>query len=450
MNAEPSKKKFFIGGIPTLHPHAAGIDIGDTFHAVAIMNEKGEFETREYLSFTEDLSALVAWLREAGINTVAMESTGVYWLNLYLMLEEAGIESYLVNAKHVKNVSGRKKDDTDAIWLQRLHSCGLLQRCFQPKDRTIRTYIRQRRKLILLESDHVRRMQKALELMNIKLHVVISDLLGKTGLSIVEAILAGEHDPKELIKFKDPRIRKSTDEEILKALEGIWKEEYLFLLNQAYEGYLFYKSQIEACEQKIHEELTRQIAKLQEGDITEITDIPEKKKKKRPQKNQLDFDAGTLLEKWTGVDLCAIPGIGPTTALELIAEIGTDMNHWKSAKHFSAWLNLVPNTKITGGNIISSKMQKKKNYAGLSLRMAASTLYRNKSPLGDYYRKMRSRLGKKGGVVATANKMARIIYTMLKTKQAYDESLLNENNVKWKEQRLKYLEKQLQILKKAS
>jgi len=445
-SAPKFKKKKFSQGLPVYNPHAAGIDIGDTKHDVAISDGLGGHEVREYLSYTEDLAHLVAWLVSEGITTVAMESTGVYWLNLYLMLEEAGIEPYLVNARYVKNVTGRKKDDTDAIWLQKLHSCGLLQKSFQPEPeiRVLRTYVRQRKNLITIASDSVRRMQKALELMNIKLHAVISDILGKTGLEMVVAILNGETEPDELLKLKDPRI-KASDEEIRKSLAGIWKEEYLFMLRQAYDAYMFYQSQIKSCEEKIKEHLLRQTAKVLEGDITEMGAA-----KKKPKKNQLCFNAQDMLKAIVGVDLCEIEGISEVSCLELISEIGTDMSKWKSSKHIAAWFNLAPNTKITGGKIISSKMQKKKNHAGQTLRMAASTLSKSKSPMGDYSRKMKARLGKRAGVVATAHKLARIIYTMIKEQRPYDKDIIRNDQEKWKAKRIKILEKQLDQLKKAA
>lgn len=437
----------FSQGLPVYNPHAAGIDVGDTAYEVAINDGDGGHAVRKFQTFTEDLTTLVDWLVSAGITTVAIESTFIYWLNLYLLLEEAGIEPYLVNAKHVKNVTGRKKDDTDAIWLQRLHSCGLLQKSFQPEAevRALRNYVRQRKNLIRLGSDSVRRMQKALELLNIKLHTVISDLLGKTGLQMVAAILQGEREPNELIKLKDPRI-KASEEQIKKSLQGIWRDEYLFMLQQAYEEYQFYQSQIKACEQKIETLLVAQAAQVLEGDITDIA----LNRKKKPKKNQFSFNAQTLLSKMVGVDLCQIVGIGEICALELISEIGTDMRKWKNSKHFAAWLNLAPNTKITGGKIISSKMQKKKNHAGQTLRMAASTLSRSKTPIGDYARKMKSRLGKKGGVVATAHKLARIIYTMIKEQQPYNENIIAQEQQKWKQGRIKYLEKQLIKLKRST
>jgi transposase len=440
------KKKRLSQGLPVVNLYAAGIDVGDTRFDVAISDGESGFEVREYPTFTEDLMNLVNWLKSEGITTVAMESTGIYWLNLYLMLEEVGIEPYLVNAKHVKNVTGRKKDDTDAIWLLKLHSCGLLQKSFQPEGeiRILRTYVRQRKNLISICSDSVRRMQKALELMNLKIHTVISDILGKTGIQMIRAILAGERDPNELIKLKDPRIKASEDE-IKKSLFGIWKEEYLFMLKQAYDEYVFYQMQIFDCESKIKEQLLNQVAKVMNGDITDL-----EVKKKGYKKNEFNFEIRQLLKIIAGVDLCEVEGISETFTLYLLSEIGTDMSKWKNKKHFSAWANVAPNTKITGGKIISSKMQKKKNHAGQAFRMAANSVKNCKSPLGDYARKMKSRLGKKAGNVATAHKLATIIYTMLKDKCCYNPNAIQLTQEKWKEKQIAYLEKQLFKLKKAS
>ena len=441
------KKRSFTQGLPVHNPNAAGIDVGDTKHDVAIRDDIGSFEVHEYGCFTESLKAIVTWLVSKGITTVAMESTGVYWLNLYLMLEEAGIEPYLVNAKHVKNVTGRKKDDTDAIWLQKLHSCGLLQKCFQPEatTRKLRTYVRQRRNLTRISSDSVNRMQKAMELMNIKLHTVISQIIGKTGLQMVVAIIKGERDPEKLIAFKDPRI-KANDDDIKKSLEGIWRDEYLFMLEQAYDEYLFYQSQLKACDERIKDLLLAYSVKVHKGDIIEI----KTPRKKKPKKNEFSFEIRSVLKAIVGVDLCKVEGINENSALELISEIGTDMSKWKSNKHFSAWLNVAPNTKITGGKIISSKMQKKKNNAGQTLRMSASSLSRSKTPLGDFSRKMKSRLGKKGGVIATAHKLARIIYTMILYQQEFDTNIIASEQEKWKMTKINYLEKQLKELKKVA
>lgn len=476
-------------GLPVFNAYAAGIDIGDTMHCVAIANGTNSHEVKTTSAFTCDLEEIVTYLQDNGITTVAMESTGIYWLPLYIMLEEAGIEPYLVNAAHVKNVTGRKKDDTDSIWLHKLHTCGLLQKSFQPDNevRVLRTYVRQRKNLILLGADAVRRMQKALELMNIKLHTVISDLLGKTGMLMVKAILGGERDPQILSRLRDPRI-KASEEEIIKSLEGVWNEEYLFMLGQAVDHYEFHQNQIKSCEVQIRAQLLKQVAIVKEGDMSSIdavintvvevstpvsvdvlagvsTDIPQGKgagKKKgaskapkvkkaaKAKKNQFDSPISAYLKGIAGVDLTKIPGISEITALELLSEIGADMSKWKNDKHFSGWLNLAPNTKITGGKIISSKMMKKDNRAGQCLRQAASTLGTNKSPIGDYYRSIRSRIGGKGAAVATAHKLARIIYNMLLKKTEYNEALLTVNQEKSKADKIKKLEKLLDRLKQAA
>ncbi|MEI7452591.1 MAG: IS110 family transposase [Candidatus Falkowbacteria bacterium] len=436
-------------GLPVFNPCAAGIDIGDTLHCVAINDGNGGHEVKTTSAFTCDLHEIVDYCKSNGVTTVAMESTGVYWLVLYLLLEEAGIEPYLVNAKHAKNVTGRKKDDTDSIWLQKLHTCGLLQKSYQPDNeiRLLRSYTRQRKNLILLGSDSIRRMQKALELMNIKIHTVISDILGKTGMGMVKAIIAGERNPEILSTLCDPRI-KASREDIIKSLDGIWKEEYLFMLEQAVDNYEFLQKQVKSCEQKIQQQLLKQVALLKDGDITGLEETP--KKKSKAKKNQFDYSLLPYLKSIAGVDLCQIQGISEVTALEFISEVGADMSKWKSSKHFAAWLNLTPNTKISGGKIISSKMIKKNNKAGQLLRQAASCLITNKTPIGDYYRVMRARLGGKGAALATAHKLARIIYAMLSKKTEYNSGMIVDNQEKIKEEKIQKLEKQLARLKQAA
>jgi transposase len=435
-------------GLPIVHCCSAGADIGDTFHEIAISDGQGGFKVHKYRSFTSDLEQAVKWLKSEGITSLAMESTGVYYLPFYLLLEESGIEAYLVNARHVKNVTGRKKDDTDAIWIQRLHSFGLLQKSFQPNVsiRVLRTYVRQRKGLIRKSSDEIRRMQKALELMNIKIHTVISDLVGKTGLQIIRSILDGERDARELSKLRDPRI-KASEEDIIKSLEGIWKEEYLFLLRQSYQSYFFHQDQIGECEKQIHSELIKQVAVIKEGDITEFSECV---KKTRGKKNQFSFQVSLYLKELTGVDLCRIPGISEVSALEFISETGINMSFWKNSKCFSAWLNLVPNTKITGGKTISSKVMKKKNVAGQVLRIGASTLYRNKTPIGDFHRRMSVKYGGRGASLATAHKLSRIIYMMIIKKQEFEMELIYETQKKYTAKRIKQLEMQLARLKRAA
>jgi hypothetical protein len=290
-------------------------------------------------------------------------------------------------------------------------------------------------------------MQKALELMNIKIHTAISDVLGKTGMEMVKAILAGERGPQVLITLCDPRIKASKDE-MLKSLQGVWNNEYLFMLGQAVENYEFHQKQLKQCEERIREQLLKQVAIINEGDISSIDESP--KKKKKSKKNQFDFNVTQYLKAITGVDLCKIPGISEVTALEFIAEVGTDMSKWASAKHFSAWLNLVPNTKITGGKIISSKMLKKRNKAGQCLRQAASCLSTNKTPIGDYNRRMRAKLGGKGAALSSAHKLSRIIYTMILNGTEYNPNMIMANQEKYKEEKIKKLEKQIMRLKQAS
>ena len=443
------KKKRAIQGLPVIQPYAAGADIGDTQHEIAINNGTSGLIVKSFKSFTEDLREAVKWLIEEGITTIAMESTGVYYLPFYLMLEESGIEPYLVNAKHVKNVTGRKKDDTDAMWIQRLHSCGLLQKCFQPDNdiRTLRTYVRQRKGLVARCSDEIRRMQKSLELMNIKVHTVISDLQGKTGMQIIQAILTGERNPANLSKLKDPRIQAS-DEEIIKSLDGIWEDEYLFNLKQAYDTYFFYQQQIRDCEAKIYDQLLNQVAIINQGDITK--EQYTSTRKNRIKKNQYYFPVAPFLKTITGVDLCQIPGISEVISLEFISETGIDMTKWKSSKHFAAWLNLAPNTKITGGKVFSSRIMKKKNKAGLVLRIAASSLARNKTPIGDYHRRMSAKYGGKGACVATAHKLSKTIFCMLEKHTEFKMEMLVEAQKKFRVNRIKQLEKQLAKLKKVA
>ena len=440
-------------GLAVEHLHAAGIDIGDTEIAVAIRNAQGDgYEVYTFSTFSRDLDDIVRCLRQNGITTAAMESTGVYYIPLYLKLEQNNIEPYLVNARHAKNVTGRKQDDTDAIWLQKLHSCGLLQKSFQPEaeGRVLRDYVRQRKSLVTIGSDAVRRMQKAMELMNIKLHTVISDLLGKTGMDMIKAIINGERDARKLASFKDGRI-KASDETIIKSLEGIWRTEHLFALKQAYETYLFHQNQIEQCDEQIKIQLDKQTALIVEGEVCNEDGVAKKKaNKNKARKNQYKFNVSDQLFKLLGVDICAITGISEITAMELIGEIGTDISKWKTVKQFSGWLNVCPNTKISGGKIISSKMNRKKNHAGQCLRMAAMSVAKSKTPLGDYYRRMKGRLGGKGAVVATANKMSRIIYTMLSERKQYDESLYQKTQADLKAKQIKFYEKKIADLQKAA
>jgi transposase len=395
------------------HPNAAGIDIGSGSHFVAVRADLHEESVREFGSFTEDLEAIAVWLRECGVDVVAMESTGVYWIPLYELLESRGFTVYLVNARNVKNVSGRKSDVLDCQWLQQLMSYGLLSTAFRPKEEicVLRAISRQREMLVQYQAKHIQHMQKALTQMNVKLDNVISDIVGVTGQKIVRAILAGERDARTLAQLRDGRIRAS-EEQIVKSLQGNWREEHLFSLKQAVNLYDSYQTSIGECD----EQLARVLGKLASHD--EPPADPPKSGRGRPVKVQ-KFDLRTALYRTCGVDLTRIEGIDVGTALKMIAEVGPDLSRFKTVKHFSSWLSLCPGTKISGGRVLSGASQRTANRLAQALRMAAVATGKSHSALGAYYRRLSTRLGKAKAIRATAHKLARLIYTLLTKGQAY-------------------------------
>lgn len=395
------------------HPNAAGIDIGSGSHFVAVRADLHEAPVREFGSFTEDLESIAAWLTECGVDVVAMESTGVYWIALYELLESRGFTVYLVNARHVKNVSGRKSDVLDCQWLQQLMSYGLLSGAFRPQEEicVLRAVSRQREMLVSYQAKHIQHMQKALTQMNVKLDHVISDLMGVTGQKIVRAIVAGERDAQNLAKMRDVRIRAS-EEEIAKSLQGSWREEHLFSLKQALHLYDSYQSSIAECD----EQLARVLGKLATHD--EPPQDPPKSGRGRPVKVK-KFDLRTALYRTCGVDLTRIDGIDVGTALTMIAEVGPDLSRFKSVKHFASWLGLCPGTKISGGKVLSAASKRTANRLAQALRMAAVSAGKSASALGAYHRRLSARLGKAKAIRATAHKLARLIYTLLTKGQAY-------------------------------
>ncbi|HEX4372860.1 MAG TPA: IS110 family transposase [Puia sp.] len=424
-----------IKGIPVLHADAAGIDIANRVHYVAV-NPANDNPVRSFGTFTEDLQSLVAWLISCGVTTVAMEATGVYWVNVFLLIEQAGIEVVLVNAKHVKNVTGKKTDMTDAEWIRQLHSCGLLHASFQPDafTRSLRSYMRHRKNLLDMGATHIRMMQKAMELMNIKLQNVIADITGKTGLAIINAILNGEREPANLIALTDGRI-KASREDIKRSLQGIWKDEYIFELQQSFDMYHAYQAQIIACDKRIEELVKSRTT----GGYEQIT-LPEKKSSRN--KNNLHFDARQILQEITGIDLTEIFGISDSTAMEVLSEVGFDMTKWPTAKHFTAWLNLAPNTKKSGDKIISSKIPKKKNRAGQVFKMAAYAVQRSKNWLAAFYHRIKNRAGAQKAITATARKIAVIFYKMMADKVMFNPISLETYGEDYKKHQLKRLEKQ--------
>lgn len=424
------------GTFEILHPNAAGIDIASQMHYVAVPRDRDEQSVRKFGSFTEDLHDMARWLKLCNIDTVAMESTGVYWVQPFLVLEEYGFDVYLVNARHIKHVSGRKSDIKDCQWIQQLHSYGLLNKSFQPEDlmRELRTYVRQRKNLTQGYATQVQLMQKAFDQMNIKLHNVISDIAGKSGLLMIDAILKGERDAHVLAELADPRI-KATKEDIIKSLQGIWRQDNLFELKQAYELYLVFIDKIVDCDKQI-ETVLKKIADQSE----ETTKYSQKRKANG--KNKFNFNASDYFKVISGVDLTEIFGISELSVAEIVSETGTDMTKWVTEKNFTSWLNLAPNTRTSGGKRLKSKPMKKKNKAGQAFLIAASSLKASNNWLGEFYRRIKAKSGSPVAIKATARKLAIIFYRMLKEKIDFSPLPIEEYNQYFKERKLKYINKQ--------
>jgi len=407
---------------PVLHPHAAGIDIGATELYVCVPLDRDPQPIRRFGTFTEDLLALAAWLAQCGVTSVAMESTGVYWIPLYQILEERQFEVCLVNARHVKNVPGRKSDVQDCQWLQYLHSVGLLRGSFRPPETVcaVRSLLRHRDSLVQLAATHTQHMQKALTQMNLQLHHVLSDITGVTGLAILDAILAGERDPQELARHRDPRI-KASPETIAKALVGDYRLEHLFTLRQSLASYRHYQQLIGECDGEVQALL---------GDFASQIDPavhplpPSTSARRTPHGTAPRFDLRAELYRVLGTDLTQVPGLQTPTVHTLFAELGADLSPFPSGDHFASWLGLCPDNRISGGKVLSVKTRRVKHRVAQALRLAAQSLSRSQSVLGGFFRRMRAKLGAPKAITATAHKLARIVYHLLTTRQPYDESRL--------------------------
>jgi transposase len=407
-----------VESLPVLRPDAAGIDIGSRSHWVAVPPDRDADPVREFGSFTADLQKLADWLTSCGIKTVAMESTGVYWIPLFELLESRGFEVQLVCASHIHNVPGRKSDVLDCRWIQRLHACGLLRGSFRPPEQVVelRAYLRQHERLVHDAARAIQHMQKALLEMNLQLHHAINDITGVTGLKIVRAIVGGERDGHKLAAFRDPRC-KQPREVIVAALQGTYKPEHLFELEQALATYDFYQEQIKACQKRIETRLDTLRAHVELPEVPCPPPPPGRAKSAR-----LGLDVRSPLHRICGnVDLTQIPGIAPATALTVIAEVGTDMSPWPSEKHFTSWLNLAPGTKITGGKRLSGRRGPSNNRAGLALRQAAVSVGRTLTALGGFYRRIAAHRGAAIAVVATARKLGVLVFNALKHGQAFVE-----------------------------
>lgn len=425
------------------HPDTAGIDIGKDLMQVSVPSDRSEDSNRAYATFTSDLRDLTEWLVSCGIKRVVMESTGIYWISIFLMLQEKGFETILVNAKDVKNMAGRKTDVSDADWLRFLGSCNLIKPCYQVDavSRRLRSYSRLRNTKIKDLGREIQHMKKAMESMNIKLAGVISDIAGVGGTKIIKAILSGKRDPMELAALADKC--KSDRETIAKSLEGTWDTEHMFALRQARETYEFLQGQIEQIDNEM-------AVFLDSYEISGVAVLPEDKRsgKAVSKKNEIQMDVEQYAYGMFGVNLMRIGGVSKGTLLVLMSELGPDFcEKFLTPKKFSRWCNLAPEDKVTGGRLQSSKVPKRPNPVGQALRQAAVSVQRKDCPLGHYYRRMRSRLGPAQAVVATAHKMAEIIYLCVSRGVEYNPSVAISDENEILQKKIERTEKALLKLK---
>jgi transposase len=405
---------------PKINPFAAGADIGAREIYVAVAVELCAAPVRRFGTFTEELKQLVAWLVELKVTTVAMEATSVYWIPLAELLEEAKIAVCLVNPRHVQNVAGRKSDVMDCQWLQYLHSVGLLRAAFRPpaEVRAVRALWRHRAALVRQSGWYIQHLHKALDQMNVQVHHVLTDITGVTGTAIVEAILKGQRDPKILASFRDKRV-KATEGTLVAALTGDYRREHLFCLQQAYEAYKFTSGQLAA----VDKELAAEFARLDASPAPNADIVVVPAGRKVSTKHPPAYAAQAHLAALCGVDLTSIPSIHVLTAHTIWAELGSDLSVFPTSKHFCSWLSLCPDNRTSAGQCLSTKTRASANRVAHALRMAAQGCHHAKHAMGDYYRRMRAKLGAAEGLVATAHKIARILYAVMTTRRPYDPTL---------------------------
>lgn len=411
-NAKPTPT-----GLPIIHARAAGIDIGSRFHVAAVSPDLSDEPVRTFQAFTSDLHRMADWLIDTGIKTVAMESTGVYWVAAYEVLESRGLDVMLANARDAQAVPGRKSDVNDAQWLQRLHACGLLRASFRPGRAiaALRVYLRSRERHLDYAAAHIQHMQKALTVMNLQLHHVISDVTGVTGMKMIRAIVAGERDPDILAAMRDTRC-KARVETVRAALVGNYQPEHVFALTQALALYDFYQRCVEECDLQIEQA----VAALNAARPKPAAPLP-KPRHRTKQPNEVHFDVRAALYQLAGTDLTQIHGIGPFLALRLVAECGTDLSRWRTAKHFTSWLTLSPGCKISGGKVLSAHTRKTNNRVTAALRLAAVAVGRTPTALGAFYRRLAARIGHAKAVTATARKIAVLFYNAMRFGMEYKD-----------------------------
>lgn len=414
--AKTTRPKSSTRALVPIHSHAAGLDIGATFHVAAVAPDRDAKPVRTFNSFTGDLHALADWFKSVGVTTIAMESTSVYWVPVFEILEARGFEVLLVNARDVKNVPGRKTDVNDAQWLQQLHEHGLLRGSFRPREgiARLRALLRHRERVIEYAASHIQHMQKALMLMNVQLHHVVSDITGLTGMKIVRDIVDGNRDPKTLAKHRDRRCH-STVETICKALDGNYRSEHVFALRQALELYEFHNTKVTECDAEIEAAL----AELNADREAPAVPLPKNRQRSSRPVHEPKFELRAALYRLLGADLSQIHAFGPYTVLRLIGECGDDMRKWTSVKHFTSWLCLAPANKISGGRVLSSRTRKSSNRAAAILRIAAVNVGRTQTALGAFYRRLAARIGKAKAVTATARKLAVLFYNALRFGMSY-------------------------------
>jgi transposase len=431
-----SKPRSGRSKLEVMHPDAAGIDVGASVHYVAVPNESAQESVRHFGVYTRDLHEMADWLQACGVKIVAMESTGVYWVALYEMLERRGLEVMLVDARQVKGVSGRKSDVLDCQWLQQLLSYGLLKAAFRPHDQfcVLRELNRLRTRLLREQGRSVQHMQKAMTLMNIQLTRSISDVAGATGQKIIRAIVAGERDAKVLATYRDSRI-KASEEEIAASLQGTWRAEHLFALKQALGRFDFCAGQLAECESEIESVMAQLHVHSQE---------PGKGKKRSKAKNAPKFDVREHLFKMCGVDLTKINGIDVSTALNIV--VGTDLSRFPSDKHFASWLGLCPGTRISGGKVLGAKTKHSVNRASQAFRQAAAALRSSKSALGAYYRRLCGRMDKGKAVTAAAHKLARLFYALMTKGQEYVDQGQQYYEERYRQRVIHHLQRRAQSL----
>jgi transposase len=415
-----SKQIVDFDSLEQINLNAAGLDIGALEIYVCVPRDRDDRPVQVFKSFTSDLHRLADWLQECGVDTVAMESTGIYWIPLYEILEERGFEVNLVNARQIKNVPGKKTDVLDCQWIQQLHTYGLLRASFRPQEdiSVLRSLRRHRDNLFQSRSRHIQHMQKALTLMNVRLTNVVSDITGLTGMKIIRSILGGERDPLKLAEHRH-HLCAHSEEEIVQSLVGNYRPEHLFALKQAVDAYDFYNRQIAECDEEIERNYSVIKPKIDERE----NPLPPSKKSNPSARsaNEPSFDLRTYLYRLAGVDLTVIDGINTLTAQTVLTEVGADMSPWPTEKHFTSWLGLCPHNDKSGGRVLKRGTKKTKNRVNTALRMAAQSLHHSNSVLGEFYRRMRAKHGSPSAIVATAHKLARIIYHMLKYQEDYKE-----------------------------